>query len=160
MATEGSKRDMLATLLGRLRAHCDSGFALAIHIRLTRPTLLFQTYDPAWSDHYSERGYMLSDPVVHWGLTNIGRVVWDSLADRDPEGVLQAAKDFGLYHGWTYATGKPGDKTIAGLTRSDRGHTAAEMTEIEGIVDAIHHLTEGFDHFPHAEQEAMRHLQA
>jgi len=45
--------------LTQLRALCDSGFALAIHIRYTRPTILYRTYDQAWIDHYSERGFML-----------------------------------------------------------------------------------------------------
>ncbi len=158
MTKEGSKRDTLASLLSRLRGYCDSGFALAIHIRLTRPTLLFQTYDQAWSDHYSENGYMLSDPVVHWGLTHVGRVVWDSLADQDPEGVFQAAKDFGLYHGWTFAIGEMADKTIAGMTRSDRAHSAAEVAEIEAIVSEIHTLTADFADWPPGEQDRARHL--
>ena len=158
LAKDRSIRDALAGELGRLRAYCDSGFALAIHIRLTRPTLLYQTYAQDWSDHYSEKGYMLSDPVVHWGLTQTGRVVWDSLAGQDPEGVLTAAKRFGLHHGWSYATGVAGDKTIAGLTRSDRAHTEAEVAEICQIVDSIHALTEGVETLGQAEQDELRRL--
>jgi len=158
LTTASSICDTLASLLGSLREACDSGFALAIHIRLTRPTLLFQTYDAAWSDHYSENGYMLSDPVVHWGLTNAGRVVWETLADKDPEGVLKAAQDFGLYHGWTFALGEMSDKTIAGMTRSDRAHTAAEVAEIEGIVREIHALTADFASWSQADQDRARHL--
>lgn len=55
----------VAGLLDRLRTYCDTGFALAIHIRYTRPSLLYRTYDQAWIDHYSEKGFMLTDPVVH-----------------------------------------------------------------------------------------------
>lgn len=158
MVTTSSKSDTLARLLGRLADLCDSGFALAIHIRLTRPSLLFQTYDSAWSDHYSVNGYMLSDPVVHFGLTRNGRVAWDALTDQDSAGVLKAARDFGLYNGWTYATGQASSKTIAGMTRSDRGHDAAEIAEIEAIVEEIHALTEDFADWPAAEQERVRRL--
>lgn len=158
MTRVDGKCDRLATLLGRLQALCDTGFALAIHIRLTRPTLMFQTYDRAWSDHYSEHGYMLVDPVVHFGLTETGRVTWDEMTDRDSEGVLVKAKEFGLHHGWTYALGQASSKTIAGLTRSDRRHTEAEMDEIEAIMDEMHALTEDFRNWPPAEQEAARHL--
>lgn len=158
MTRESSNCDTLASLLSRLRGYCDSGFALAIHIRLTRPTLMFQTYDQAWSDHYSENGYMLSDPVVHFGLTQRGRVIWDDLAEQDTEGVLRAAKRFGLHHGWTYATGKPNSKTIAGMTRSDRAMTPAEMAEVEEIVEALHGLTEDFSDWPASEQESARKL--
>ncbi|NBZ87664.1 autoinducer binding domain-containing protein [Stagnihabitans tardus] len=144
--------------MSTLRETCDSGFALAIHIRLTRPTLLFQTYDPAWSDHYSEHGYMLSDPVVHWGLENTGRVIWDSLADKDPEGVLTAARNFGLHHGWTLALGDRMDKTIAGFTRSDRAHTAEEIDRMTAIMTEIHEMTADFKTWPAAEQDRARRL--
>lgn len=158
MTTATARCDKLATLLSTLREACDSGFALAIHIRLTRPTLLFQTYDPAWSDHYSEHGYMLSDPVVHWGLTNTGRVIWDSLSGKDPEGVLKAARDFGLYNGWTLALGESNDKTIAGFTRSDRAHGAEERDAMEAIMVEIHGMTADFTSWPLAEQERARRL--
>lgn len=137
---------------------CDTGFALAIHIRLTAPTLLYQTYAEAWAEHYSIKGYMLSDPVVHWGLTHTGRVVWDTLTDVDPEGVIASAVSFGLTHGWTYGVGPAGSRTIAGLTRSDRAHTAEEVVEIEAIVDDLHAITEGFDDLPKDVQDRLRRL--
>ncbi|MCW1919699.1 autoinducer binding domain-containing protein [Rhodobacter sp. KR11] len=144
--------------MGRLQALCDTGYALAIHIRLTRPTLLYQTYDAAWSDHYSENGYMLSDPVVHWGLENAGTVFWADLADKDPEGVLKSAAAHGLHHGWTIARGDRFDKTIAGMTRSDRAHTAEEQVEIQEIVAEIHAMTADFVTWPPALQEQARRL--
>ena len=60
-----------------MRGFCDTGFALAVHIRYTRPTLLYQTYEQSWADQYSEKGYMLSDPTVHWGLANVGSMEWE-----------------------------------------------------------------------------------
>ena len=144
--------------LSRLSVLCDTGFALAIHIRLTAPTLLYQTYTPDWADHYSTKGYMLTDPVVVWGLTHIGRVVWSDLTSVDPDGVIAAAVSFGLTNGWTYATTTAHSRTIAGLTRSGRAHTPAEITEIEAIVDDLHHITAGFDDLPHEVQDKLRHL--
>ena len=158
MTTEISACDLLALHLGRLRALCDSGFALAIHIRLTRPGLMYQTYDQAWSDHYSENGYMLSDPVVHFGLTQTGMVRWDDLADQDLVGVLRKAREFGLFNGWTYALGPANSRTIAGMTRSDRAHDAAEVAEIRAIVEDIHALTEDLASGPAAERDRARHL--
>jgi LuxR family transcriptional regulator len=158
MANQHGKVEAVARHLSRLGTLCDTGFALAIHIRLTAPTLLYQTYAQDWADHYSIKGYMLFDPVVHWGLTNTGRVVWDTLTDADPEGVIAAAVSFGLTHGWTYAVGPSSSRTIAGLTRSDRAHTIEEVAEIQAIVDDLHAITEGFDDLPKDVQDKLRRL--
>ncbi len=158
MANDGDKATEVALYLGRLSALCDSGFALAIHIRLTAPTLLYQTYSQAWAEHYSTKGYMLSDPVVHWGLTHTGRVEWNSLKGEDPEGVIAAAISHGLTHGWTYAVGPITSRTIAGLTRSGRKHTEAEVAEIQAIVDDLHAITDGFDDLAKDVQDKLRRL--
>lgn len=158
MSPPQNKEAAVAGELRRLKGFCDTGFALAIHIRYTRPTILYQTYSREWSDHYSEKGFMLSDPVVHWGLTHTGRVDWNTLTDQDPEGVISSAVAFGLTNGWTYATGPAGSRTIAGLTRSGEPFSAEDVKEITQIVDNIHELTDGFDQFPPALQDKLRGL--
>ncbi|MGV8987896.1 MAG: autoinducer binding domain-containing protein [Cypionkella sp.] len=158
MANYHENATQIAKHLTKLGQLCNSGFALAIHIRMTAPTLLYQTYTPAWAEHYSVKGYMLSDPVVRWGLTHSGRVWWSDLTGEDPEGVIPAAISFGLTHGWTYSVGPANSRTIAGLTRSDRAHTTAEIAEIEAIVDDVHALTANFDEFPKSLQDKLRRL--
>lgn len=158
MEPVSAKEAAIATHLGKLRAVCDRGFALAIHIRYTRPTLLYQTYDQAWADRYSEKGYMLSDPVVGWGISNTGWVEWASLVPHDPAGVIADAVAHGLTNGWTYATGPSSSRTIAGLPRSGAPFSAADRAEMSEIVDSIHDLTTGFETFPPAVQEALRNL--
>ena len=156
-----NNRDVVASVgahLGRLGALCDTGFALAIHIRLTAPTLLYQTYRADWGDYYSAKGFMLSDPVVVWGLTHTGRVAWSDLTGADTEGVIAAAVAFGLTNGWTYATTNDNSRTIAGLTRSGRAHSEDEAAEITAIVDDLHLLTAGFDDLPDAVQDKLRYL--
>jgi LuxR family transcriptional regulator len=157
MAQTPGKDTAVAKLLGRLRVLCDQGFALAVHIRYTRPTLLYQTYAQEWADHYSEKGYMLSDPTVHWGLANVGSMDWDKLADRDPEGIIQAARDFGLTNGWTYAVGPAASRSLGSMTRTTP-FTEDQRAEIRAIIDEIHDLTEGFDHFTPKLQQALRTL--
>lgn len=158
MAQSTRKDELVAQLLGRLSTFCDRGFALAVHIRLTRPTLLYQTYDQAWSDTYSMKGYMMHDPVVHWGLGNTGWVDWSSLTDRDPQGVLADAVAHGLTNGWTYSVGPASSRTIAGLPRSGAPFLDAERDEMAAIVDQIHAATEGFDGFPTDLQDRLRRL--
>jgi LuxR family transcriptional regulator, quorum-sensing system regulator SdiA len=136
------KIEAVATALAKLRAHCDRGFALAIHIRLTRPTLLYQTYAEKWSEHYSVKGFMLTDPVVRWGLEQTGSVRWADLVDQDPAGVIRDAVKFGLTNGWTYSTGPAASRTIAGLTKSGVDFTEAQRDDIRQLVDHIHAVTE------------------
>ncbi|MEO8241723.1 MAG: autoinducer binding domain-containing protein [bacterium] len=147
----------IAEQLGKLKAMCDSGFALAVHIRYTRPTLLYQTYSPAWSEDYSEKGYMLSDPTVHWGLANVGSMTWDKLEAQDPEGVIKAAKTYGLHNGWTYSVGPATSRSLASMTRTT-AFSAADCEAIQAAIDEIHLQTDGFDQFPAKVQDALRAL--
>lgn len=145
-------------LLGKISALCDTGYLLALHIRYTRPSLMYRTYPQAWIDHYSERGFMMSDPVVHWGLVHTGVVMWSDLTAQDADGVVAAAADFGLNNGWTYALGATTARTIASMTRSGAGFTASQRTELIGLVDQLHQLTADFDNLPAATQEQLRAL--
>lgn len=148
----------MARLLGKIAARCDTGFAIAVHIRFNRPTLLYQTYARAWIDHYSERGFMLHDPVVIWGLRSAGAIHWDDLHDKDPAGVLSTARDFGLQNGVSLAMGGQQSRTITGLTRSHSRFTQPEIDEFTAWAAEIHRLTDGFDHLPTDEQSALRQL--
>ncbi len=157
MTSFTGKVELITQKLGKLSAVCDTGFALAVHIRYTRPTLLYQTYDQEWADHYSEKGYMLSDPTVHWGLANVGTMDWDRLVDQDPEGVIKAAHGFGLTNGWTYATGPSTSRSLGSMTCS-RPFTDAERDRIRQLIDDIHDLTEDFESFPPSVKDHLRNL--
>lgn len=160
MATPDTRIETVARSLKALGAICDRGFALAVHIRLIRPTLLYQTYSEAWADHYSMKGYMIKDPVVGWGLGHTGTARWAELSDpaTDPAGVMKDAEAFGLTHGWTYSTGPASSRTISGTPKSGADFTEAERKTIIGLVDVIHEATDGFESFPPATQEALKNL--
>ena len=158
MATPDPRTDAVSQALTALDALCDRGFALAVHIRLIRPTLLYQTYSQAWAEHYSMKGYMLTDPVVRWGLEQNGTVKWSDLSAQDTAGVFPDAVKFGLTNGWTYSTGPASSRTISGATKSGADFTDDERTRIMALVDAIHLATEGFEHFPAAVQESLKGL--
>ncbi len=156
MAKETRKVEQMRELLAQISETCDTGFALAIHIRFTRPALLFRTYRQDWIEHYSEKGFMLSDPVVHWGLMNSGMVRWDDLAEQDPAGVLSDAKTFGLANGWTYSVGPAASRTISGHTKSGADFTPAQVATLQSLVQQAHDITEGIETFPPEVMDAMR----
>jgi LuxR family transcriptional regulator, quorum-sensing system regulator SdiA len=157
MSKDISVVKQVTACLERLSAFCDTGYLLAVHIRYTRPSLMFKTYPKDWLDHYSERGFMMVDPVVGWAMAQEGTAFWDDLAANDPAGVMAAARSFGLTHGVSFAIGPNTSRTIGSVTRSTV-YTAAELDTMRGIITEIHDLTDGVDAFPAKTQDALRAL--
>ena len=158
MSQHMREEQVVSQVLAQIAALCDTGYLLAVHIRYTRPSLMYRTYPQAWIDHYSERGMMMTDPVVHWGLAQTGVALWSELTANDPDGVVAAAKAHGLNNGWTYAVGPTAARTIASMTKSGADFTDAQRAQLIALVDQLHSLTEDFDRLPAATQEALRAL--
>jgi LuxR family transcriptional regulator, quorum-sensing system regulator SdiA len=156
MSKETKKIEAMRDLLAQIGLICDTGFALAIHIRFTRPALLYRTYRSDWIEHYSEKGFMLSDPVVHWGLMNSGKVLWDDLSEQDTSGVLSDAKSFGLMNGWTYSVGLASSRTISGHTKSGADFTPDQVATLQTLVQQAHDLTDGIEKFSPEVMDALR----
>ncbi|MEZ5722990.1 MAG: autoinducer binding domain-containing protein [Paracoccaceae bacterium] len=38
-----------------------------------------RAYDPRWTEIYTEKGYMLADPMVFWGFNNDGTIRWSEI---------------------------------------------------------------------------------
>ncbi|WP_415183258.1 autoinducer binding domain-containing protein [Phaeovulum sp.] len=129
-------------ILQRLAQMCDSGYALALHIRYTRPTFMYSTYANGWMEHYSARGMMLSDPVVRWGLTNTGYIRWDNIELPDPDHVIAEAARFGIHNGLTCAVGPARSRSISGFSRSTSSFDAAEAQELLALTEKLHILTD------------------
>jgi len=54
--------------LQKLQRLAPAGHALGLHIRFASATLMFRTYPQEWLDIYTQKGYMLCDPMVSWGF--------------------------------------------------------------------------------------------
>lgn len=128
----------IQTRLGAIGQIADAGFAMALHIRFTTPSFLFQSYSDAWHDYYSRNGLVMHDPTVRWGFENSGVVSWSKLAANDPMNVLGAAKDHGMAHGLTYATQASDSHSVASFSHSTREFDTAEQAELLAQVDRIH----------------------
>lgn len=133
-----------------------NGFSIGLHIRFTSPLMMFQTYDQAWLDHYTDNGYVLRDPCVAWGFSTTGTIRWSDLSLPDPFGLFKEAAQYGLLYGLTSAHGPIRSRTIASFARGDREFTDEEITTIHDVVAGLHDLTEPPDELTKAQIEALR----
>ena len=142
--------------LHQLSMLAPAGYSIGLHIRFTAPLFMFQTYDPAWLDHYTERGYVLRDPMVAWGFSTTGTIRWSDTSLPDPFGLFNEARGFGLNYGATVACGPIKSRTIASFARSDREFEDAEIAALAVIVHRLHDTTEPPEELTKAQIEALK----
>ncbi|MGL5009862.1 MAG: autoinducer binding domain-containing protein [Paracoccaceae bacterium] len=141
-----------------LAALCDTGYLLAVHIRYTRPSLMFTTYPANWLEHYGGTGMMMVDPVVRWAMSEDltgGMALWRDLASDDPGQVVAAAAEYGLSNGMSFAVGPIVSRTIGSVT-SSQPFSAEATARAEQLITAIHDLTEGLEQLPAETVDALR----
>lgn len=141
-----------------LQEKVPAGYALAFHVRFTTPTFLFQTYDRKWLEHYSQHGYVMSDPTVHWGFENRGTCNWEDLKSNDPANVLVAAAEHGLNYGISWAIGDETSQSLGSFARSDRQFTDEEKAELIEIVTELHDLTNNLEALSPETADALKEL--
>jgi LuxR family transcriptional regulator len=150
-----SQKERIAALLHELDERSPSGFAIALHVRFTRPTYLFQTYAKPWMDRYSAAGMVMHDPVVRWGLQNTGHRLWSELSEIDTVGVFEQAKDFGIMNGVAIGIVGGESRSLGGFGRADRDFDAEEIRELEYLLSQLHVATEGLGHLSERDQRAL-----
>ena len=153
-----NQRASIAAMLHEFDDRSPAGFAIALHIRFTTPTYLFQTYPKGWLDHYSSTGLVVNDPVVRWGFGNVGRIRWTDLEAIDSMGVLEQAKDFGLMNGVAISTVISESRSIAGFARADREYEEMEIDALEAGLARLHRETIGPSPLSASDQQALTEL--
>lgn len=153
-----TRRVSIAALLQDLDLRSPAGFAIALHIRFTRPTYLFQTYSKRWMEHYSAAGMVVDDPVVRWGLQNIGRVRWTELEAIDGMGVIEQGKDFGLMNGVAISVVRMASRSIGGFARADRDYDEHEMAQLEDALTELHDVTADLLELSAGDRQALTEL--
>lgn len=143
-------------ILAEMEAFSPKGYFAGLHIRFASPMIMFQTYDPAWIDAYTERGYALRDPMVAWGFTADGAVRWSDIPVPDTFGIMAEARGFGLKYGVAVSCGPLNSRTIAGCARDDREYLDDEIIAIEKIVQRLHKASEPPTGLTQAQKEALR----
>jgi len=142
--------------LAQLSDLAPKGYALGLHIRFASAHLLLQTYDPRWTEIYTERGYMLADPMVFWGFGNDGAIRWSSIQLPDPHDIFGQARGFGLNYGVAVSLGPTSSRTIGGFARDDREFEDREIEKIQKIVAQLHAASEPPEQLTAAQRMALR----
>ena len=136
----------ISKVLGDLHEMAPAGYAIGLHINYTTPKFMFQTYDKAWLSYYSQNGLLMKDPTLTWGFENVGAIRWDALRDKDSDGILNLAADFGIRFGITCAKESSdissGVRSIGSFARADRDFTDDEVTRISKGFDLLNDETE------------------
>jgi LuxR family transcriptional regulator, quorum-sensing system regulator SdiA len=149
-------RATIAELIGLLNAESPSGFAIALHIRFTAPTFLFQSYPIEWTDKYTAEGLVMQDPTVAWGFSQTGAIRWSALEGADTAGVLERARAYGMEFGVTMAL-QPGElRSVASFARGDREYRDDEIAEIDRLFAQLHASTEGTEQLTADDIAALR----
>lgn len=138
MLTEPTDQSGIDLGLARLRRQAPAGYALGLHIRFASPHIMVQTYDPAWIERYTTRGYMLCDPLISWGFAHCGTARWSALGFPDPHDIFGQAAEYGLRYGVAVSHGQLSSRTIGGFARGDREFTDAEIEKIHATVKLLH----------------------
>ncbi|MDE9451096.1 autoinducer binding domain-containing protein [Aliiroseovarius sp. Z3] len=142
--------------LAKLSDLAPKGYALGLHIRYASAHIMIQTYDPRWSQLYTEKGYMLADPMVFWGFGNEGTIRWSALNLPDPHGILSQAAGFGLKYGVAVSHGSTASRTIGGFARDDREFTDDEIEKIYELVVELHDRSTPPEQLTSAQRMALR----
>ena len=143
-------------LLAQLSSLGDMGFHASSHIRIASSMQSWNTFSPEWTRHYIENVYMLRDPSVFWGFSNLGVTRWSENPIPDPSGIFKSAADFGMRFGATASYGDVKSRSILSISRSDREFTDQELQEALMILRQIHHLSEVRSLITDPEREALR----
>ncbi|MDP3193842.1 LuxR family transcriptional regulator [Tabrizicola sp.] len=151
----------------RLRTIVPAGYMLALNIRHLTPEFFKSTYPSDWVTIYTERRYVLFDPIVAWARFSIGTTRWSEI----PTGfsraaglhILDHASQFGLnYGGVVSSRGPAGSHCLCVLSgaREDRDLRASELISMTAILEEIADAVGEHAGLTEVELEALRDLAA
>lgn len=141
--TDSSGIAALDAALPGFRLLGPAGFIFAANVTARGPELYHSEYPMPWQIEYESRTYAYFDPVVLWGLMNVGNRRWSEITLPDLRGVMKAAVAHGLNFGCVFARVERGRRSMLTLARSDRECTDEEIAflaaSFEQLVSAIMH---------------------
>lgn len=150
------KRDFI----DRVHPITTHGFTVGFDFFGGVPAEIVTTFPDTWLQQYQANNYVLHDPVVIWGNTNLGIKSWEELLQIYPNetpDVISNARGYGMQNGSVISVELDLVRTIVGLTHSDEN---LSTEEIETIYSAIFGFVRGADFEPRIElsQKSIQYL--
>ena len=142
----------------RLAKMAPEGYFFGLHIRQTQPLLYEVTFPRQWMEHYMREAYALRDPIIAWGLGQVGSSRWSAIDIPDPVRIMDQARKFGMTYGFAVSCGEIGSRTIASATRSDREFTDDEIAAFEQEIVTMHNMTTPPESLTDAQTQALRRI--
>ena len=145
---------------GREFSHlAPAGFYIALRVGFAFPIAETNALPEAWIDRYTQKGYMLFDPVMQWLYSNSGATRWSAISMPDPLGVLAEASMHGLHYGVAIScasTGTEGQRSFGSFARADREFSDDEIGILGQKLRRLHEATAPPTNLTEAELEALR----
>lgn len=136
-----------------------AGYYIALRVGFAFPIAETNALPEAWVELYTQRGYMMFDPVMQWLYRNAGAIRWSAIGLPDPMGILAAAASHGLNYGAAVSctsTGTDGQRSFGSFARSDREFTDEEIALLAHKLRRLHEATAPPTNLTGAELEALR----
>lgn len=138
--------------------HAPAGYYVACRMGFVAPFEEYNNYPEKWIKLYTERGFMLYDPVIRWAYENTGHCRWSALNVADDKNVMCLAHEHGLRFGIiaSYrAEDVDGQRTLGSFARSDREFTDAEIDILYRGLIALHNSNSPPSNLTKAELEVL-----
>lgn len=154
-------------LEARLLEIAPMGYMVALNIRHLTPEFFKSAYPSDWVETYTERRYVMFDPVVVWSRFKVGTTRWSEIPESFSRGggrhVLDHARQFGLVFGGAVSSrGPAGGHCLCVLSgaRDDREFRASELEDLAGILDGMVRAVGEHAGLTEVELESLRDLAA
>lgn len=135
-----------------------AGYYVACRLGFGAPREEYNNYPPKWVSLYTERGYLLFDPIIRWAYENTGKCRWSALALDDTKKVMCQAHEHGLLYGVvaSYRDEKnDGQRTLGTFARSDREFHDSEIDLLFEMLISLHNDNRPPDNLTKAELEVL-----
>ncbi len=126
------------------------GFILPLHEEVALPDL--------WVELYTQRGYMMDDPVTRWAYSRSGAIRWSAIDLPDPRGILDKARVFGMAYGAVVSImeNRPDSQRSFGyFARNDREYDDIELAQLQALMQRLHMAKAPPGNLTRAEIEAL-----